>query len=783
MSRSLLEKEDKYCFSFPLGDWSDRVAGAFLLRPLAFTLVMLILGGYIAFQFTGIVRLILLLFSTTFILLLGMKTSHRTSYRFSFILGVAGFALSFLFFSYTSKIMEKRKTESFYSGNAKIISNNASDEGYKNLILKLNSGEKVIFLTDESFEYGEMLSLQGMLVPIIPKGNPGDMDFRSYYYNMGIVRQIEDAQINSTDDKTRSPLVWGYRLGSHISRSFYSIWRESTDPETAMILAAMIVGDDSHLTKEIKESFQNSNLAHLLVVSGAHVGYFAATFGIISSLIMYNEKFRKILLSILLVFFGFVSGWSGPAARSILTYLLISFLSNGKRSVDRISACACSAVLLFLTDPYLIFSSGMILSFMATFSILFFQKGVEKRIRTKMPLLPTEISRSCACFVCAQFGMMPIMLMMGNSFSLPDFLVVLFAGFPAETICGIGLPLTGVCTLIHSTVIRKILFVPVQGLTQLLVFLALLGADRSVRRFSVRYFPILILLAACFCFLGKNVRSGLRKKALFAAGLISFGVFALQSCFYRNPKGYVYFMDVGQGDCALIVYNNTSFLIDGGRPGSGQKIENTMEYLGIDTISVAFATHLDVDHIGGIIELWENNKVECIYAPFWARSEEMDQLDMCYSVLPSDVGILRKGDRVVMDEDFCFEVLWPMNASDGGNDDSLVLLMRMYAVTVLFTGDISSWVENKIDLQAVDGIDVLKVSHHGSKYSSSESFLDSKKIGAVVISVGYNLYGHPSPEVIDRLDAREMPYYRTDRGGCVLLSASKKNWSLDYYFS
>ena len=126
--------------------------------------------------------------------------------------------------------------------------------------------------------------------------------------------------------------------------------------------------------------------------------------------------------------------------------------------------------------------------------------------------------------------------------------------------------------------------------------------------------------------------------------------------------------------------------------------------------------------------------------------------------------------------------LWPDLPHDGGNEDSMVLLFTCHNVHVLFTGDIGHETEERLHSPEINDIQVLKVAHHGSRFSTSEAFLSDKKVDAAVISVGYNHYGHPSGEVLERLSGFQIPYYRTDKGGCILLQISGDSWKIGYYF-
>ena len=100
----------------------------------------------------------------------------------------------------------------------------------------------------------------------------------------------------------------------------------------------------------------------------------------------------------------------------------------------------------------------------------------------------------------------------------------------------------------------------------------------------------------------------------------------------------------------------------------------------------------------------------------------------------------------------------------------------------MFTGDIGSESESHILEKLPKQVQVLKVAHHGSRFSASDDFLNAKKYDAAVISVGYNFYGHPSKDVIERLKTRDIPCFRTDDSGCVFLEIRPHDWNLKYYF-
>lgn len=762
-------------------EWAGRFIRASLRRPLLVSLILCILGSYIAFYGSGILQLISV-FGVFVVFTLICRYGKLVTADFAAVLiGVVGFSVCYIGFCLWKKHEVRLNYSEFYTGNARVCSSNASDEGYKNIELVLDSRERVIILTDQVLNYGDTIRLQAYISPIITKGNPGDMDVRSFYRKKGIIRSAERAKFEVIDSSIWSPVNLGYRIGSKIRRSFYGIWTECTDEDTASVLSAMIIGDDSHLSKEDKNTFRKSNLSHLLVVSGAHIGYFTATIGALCTLVL-DEKRKIFGLTAFLILFGFVTGWSGSAARSILMYLIVGYLSFFRYCIDRLSACSLSALILMCLDPFAVFSSGLLLSFGAAFSIMIFHKKMENIMYKHIPVIPEEIRRAISCFICAHIGMIPVLLSMGNKMSVSSTIVVVLSGFPAEIICSLGLVLTLVCLLIPFNFLRSGLFVPVRGMVYVLKQMAYAGSKNYIKSLPLRKVPAFLLLFVLCFIISFLIRPGLRKKTLLILAFGSVFAFFIQSIFIPKKSSSVYFLDVGQGDCALITHNDISILVDGGNQGNGETIKKTMEYLGISKIDMAFISHLDADHISGILELWDMGLVDHLYAPFWSESPEMRQLRCIFPDIPSEITILQKDTVVTIDEDLSFRVIWPQDPSDGGNDDSMVLVCTLYGEKILFTGDISEDVEKLLEDPLLEDIAVLKVSHHGSRFSTSDAFLNDKMIDAAVISVGYNHYGHPSGEVLKRLSNHDIPWFRTDERGCVLFTVDESGWDLNYYF-
>ena len=225
--------------------------------------------------------------------------------------------------------------------------------------------------------------------------------------------------------------------------------------------------------------------------------------------------------------------------------------------------------------------------------------------------------------------------------------------------------------------------------------------------------------------------------------------------YLNQPAVTVMFIDVGQGDSCLIMSGNRSILIDGGVEAQGKfAVRPVLDYYCIDSVDLAIGTHIDEDHIGGLNYLYETGRI--------------DELLTCYD--------LQAGQTVLMTDAVTLTCLWPHQVTDGGNEDSVVLMFRYEDLSILFTGDIGFDTESAlISEEAELDADVLKVGHHGSAYSTSSEFLEYVSPDEAVISVAENSpYGHPAPSTLERLTEYGCTIRRTDLEGPVLYATSLK---------
>ena len=242
-----------------------------------------------------------------------------------------------------------------------------------------------------------------------------------------------------------------------------------------------------------------------------------------------------------------------------------------------------------------------------------------------------------------------------------------------------------------------------------------------------------------------------------------------------NSNLEIYFFDVGQADSILLKNNSDTMLIDAGNNADGDNLVNYIKNeIGLSDIDVIVGTHPHEDHIGGLDDVINSFDIGKIYLPDAVSTSKTfeDVLDVLetkeYSVTIPIV------DEVFELGNMKFKVIYTGSDESDLNNTSIVLKMIFGNTSYLFTGDATSKTEKKI-LDKDINVDVLKVGHHGSSYSSTDNFLDKVSPSYAIIQVGNNNYGHPHQEILDKLTSRNIKVYRTDLDGTIKLISDGTN--------
>ncbi len=238
----------------------------------------------------------------------------------------------------------------------------------------------------------------------------------------------------------------------------------------------------------------------------------------------------------------------------------------------------------------------------------------------------------------------------------------------------------------------------------------------------------------------------------------------------------VYFIDVGQADSILISNQEHHMLIDAGNNPDGKKLVKYLKNdLGIEHFDYVVGTHPHEDHIGGLDDIIENFDIDNVYLPdVTTTTKTFEDVIDALEKKNLEVTIPEIGENFSLGE-AQLEVIYAGQDTKDLNDSSIVLEMEFGKLTYLFTGDATKKVEEKI-LDKLNHIDVLKVAHHGSLYSSSENFLKKITPSYAIISVGLdNSYGHPGEKTLKRIKKYTDKIYMTNELGTILLTSDGHN--------
>ncbi len=250
-----------------------------------------------------------------------------------------------------------------------------------------------------------------------------------------------------------------------------------------------------------------------------------------------------------------------------------------------------------------------------------------------------------------------------------------------------------------------------------------------------------------------------------------------------RDKMYVSFIDVGQGNCTLLKCGDKAILVDSGEVGAAQTVINYIKNQNIKTLDCVLVTHPHSDHMGAMTKLLYEFEIKDVIMP--EIPEEIIPTSKTYEKFL--VAVSENAENVIAakpDETFSYgemkmEIFAPLRDYDDLNDMSAVTRISYGDTSVMFTGDATATVEKDLLKKNIDySATVLNVGHHGSKTSTSESWLKAVDPEYAVICCGLNNdYGHPHQSVVNRLEEFGIKTYRTDLLGTIVFESNSKEFT------
>lgn len=598
--------------------------------------------------------------------------------------------------------------------------------------------------------------------------NPGGFDYSDYLKRSGFQTEL---RISPWQIVSHDPGRWDARALLYGFRSWYGLALLKAVPvEVGSVAYGMAIGDTVLIPEDLMNSYRVSGLGHILSVSGLH---FAILYGWLLrmlSRVSARETHKTVVIISVLTFMGFLNGWSSPALRAWGMILLLILSKKHFRQYDGLSALSVIAVLTALIQPLAVLQPGFQFSYGSVLGLMTLTRPLEAFI----PIKNKHLREYLAASLAVQGAVIPLGIFWFGFWNpltliinfpvmiLSEWLMPVLVAFPFMLMLGqAGMRISG-------TVIGLL----VRGMNACSNFMVdqaqdwILPSPSAGRVISIL---LLILIAARLLVpvaggTGDRLRSN---RALATVALILMGIHLSWV-----PGARIIFFSVGQGDGALIQFEDKSILMDAG-PASA-KLDRLLLKNGISRIDTLFITHGHEDHIGGAVAVLKHLKVGRIVI----GTEEPDN-PLFLSMLEEagrkrvPVTLVKQGDSLHSSKKRSFSVLYPSEnkAQEDPNAHSLTMLYREGDFKTLFTGDLVKAAEKRMmEKGLLSDVNLLKVPHHGSLTSSSQEWLNLIDPETAVISVGPNLYGLPNRVIMDAYRKSGVDLYRTDDDGAVRIT-------------
>jgi competence protein ComEC len=544
------------------------------------------------------------------------------------------------------------------------------------------------------------------------------------------------------------------------------------------VVAGIVLGEDEGLSRDLRDRFRASGLYHLLAVSGQNVAFLALGVLLLARLVGIGRRPAEVAVLAVIAAYVFAVGWQPSVVRAGVAGWLASLAWLAARPRDRWYFLLLGAVVLLAWNPYALREPGFQLSFAAVGAIFVAAGRLQRRLEG-YPLhrtLREVVAVSVACglatapIVWLQFGAVPLYTVPANALAFPV----------VSPLLGLGLACALVSPVLPGAA-HAIAWLNGWLAAYLAACARVVGGLPHAQITSLKGLAILAGVPALGVLLAR-ARPRRRRAVLAVAAIAVAACVGWRLAPRPAPPPLhgvrVTFLDVGQGDSALVQTASAAILVDEGPPEA--HVARQLRRLGVRRLSLVVLTHPQRDHVGGAAEVLRDLDVEAVLDPqLQAPSSDEDAAMREARGRHVPVLVARAGNAYRLGR-LRVEVLWPDGAGAPGEDPNqhaVVLLVSFGELDVLLTADAEADVTTRLRLPPVE---VLKVAHHGSADPLLADLLARIRPRVAVISVGRgNDYGHPTPSTLATLEHRpEIDVYRTDRDGAVTVDSDGRRLSV-----
>lgn len=540
--------------------------------------------------------------------------------------------------------------------------------------------------------------------------------------------------------------------------------------ERRALVEGIVLGEDEGLDEELRDRFRASGLYHVLAVSGQNVAFVVAGVLLLCWLLGIPRGPAHVFGLLAIVAYVAAVGWQPSVLRAGIAGSLTSLAWLASRPRDRWYFLLVGAALLLAWSPYNLLDPGFQLSFAAVAAIFVVVPRLE-RVLAGYPIprpLAAVLAVSTACGLATapilwlQFGSVPVLSVVSNALGEPVVAPILALGLGAAGVGAIFPDAANVLGWLNGWLVAYLAWCA-----------RFVGGLPFARIESWRVLVALLVVGIAVALLAR-ARPWQRRRLAGAVAVM--GIAGIVWLAWPPPRPppptglRLSFLDVGQGDAALIEVPEGAVLVDEGPPEAG--VAATLKARGIRRLAAIVLTHPERDHVGGASAVLRTIPVDRVLDPR-LPVESNDETDALVAAEQRGVPIVtaRAGQSYRLGA-LELRILWPDGPGDEAqnpNDHAVVILATYGRIDALLAADAESNVTARLQLPPVE---ILKVAHHGSADAGLPGLLDSLRPKIAVISVGaHNDYGHPTASTLAALRRTGLRVYRTDRDGTVVVTS------------
>lgn len=614
---------------------------------------------------------------------------------------------------------------------------------------------------------GQRVEFKGKPSHISTPSNDGTYDEMWDMYTLGVSCKMTEPEIISASN----PLLIR-RIFEELKRRISTFYREAADEKKSAVFCAVVLGEKQYLDKDSKNLFRDAGISHVLCISGLHISIFGVCIYEFLRKRRVSFPVSAVVSTVSVILFIMMSGVTVSSLRAFIMFVISMGANVTGKSYDGITSSLLSFCAILILNPRAVFLTAFQYSILAVFTIHLTMESINYKYRRVHPMMEVLLvnmaviisSIPITAYTSYELSTYsPLINIIVIPFMTPFLIFAIFGGLTSLILYPIG-----VMFLEPASLILKFMEA-VLNINRLLPGYRIVTGKPYIQLIFLYY----LILIAIFILVRKN-----RKVLLMVIPMV---MLLFTRRFFYNDM--VCFIDVGQGDGIYMEADSgKSIMVDGGSSTKNDIGENILRrfysYHGRDHIDIWFLSHLDSDHISGLIELIEAGfRIGKVVVSENLAGEKKEMLyELC-----SNAGIkiepVTTGDRYEVGN-ITFECFIygdkVINKENDANDSSLILLARYDEEISLFLGgDISSETEELIvgdnkNKRKFSNVTIFKADHHGSRYSNSEKFLKLINPKYIVISYGKNnRYGHPHKESLERMLTTGAHILKTGESGQV----------------